>query len=84
MDTVELYSTVTSWNGQYHNHANINKPWLIKATESELKETDRNIVGFFSYLNPEDRSEHLLYKRFNLEIADIVPCIISNVLNVIL
>ena len=80
-----LYSTVTSWNSQYHNHANIIKPWLMQAIESDFKENQSKYIGFLSYLNPEEISEqwdlYLRYKRYNL---DIDPRIISNVLKVTL
>ena len=83
-----LYSTVTSWNSQYHNHANINKPWLMQAIDSDFKENRSKYIDFLSYLNPEEISEqwdmYLRCKRYNLDIVDIVPRIISNVLKVTL
>ena len=64
-----FYSTVTSWNSQYHNHANINKPWLMQAIESEIKENLSKYIGFLSYLNPAEISEQwdlYLWYTYNL------------------
>ena len=60
----------------------------MQAIESDFKENRSKYIGILSCLNPEEISEqwdlYLRYKRYNLDIVDIVPRIISNALKVTL
>ena len=83
-----IYSTISSWNSQLCNHPPINATWLLDAIRREFNNNRDRYIDFLIDLEKEeiDRqlSLYLLDKRYNLDIVDVIPPIISNILDVTL
>ena len=83
-----IYSTISSWNSQLCNHPPINTPWLLDAIRREFNNNRDRYIDFLIDLEKEeiDRqlSLYLLDKRYNLDIVDVIPAVISNILDVTL
>ena len=83
-----IYSTISSWNSQLCNHPSINTTWLLDAIRREFNNNRDRYIGFLIDLEKEeiDRqlSLYLLDIRYNLDIVDVIPAVISNILDVTL
>ena len=81
-----IYSTISSWNSQLCNHPPINTTWLLDAIRRKFNNNRDRYIDFLIDLEKEkiDRqlSLYLLDKRYNLDIVDVIPAVISNILDV--
>ena len=81
-----VYSTISSWNSQLYNHPPIYTTWLLDAIQREFINNRDRYNAFLIDLEEEDvdrqLSLYLQYKRYNLDIVDVIQAVISNILDV--
>ena len=81
-----VYSTMNSWNNQLYNNPPINKPWLLEEIRNEFNQHRERYTVFLTDLEQEQISRQLIlyldHNRYNLDIVDVIPSVISNILNV--